>query len=73
MEPSFQISLHKKDYDILEHIRSYWGCRKDYIQTSKSVQYRVRPIKELSIIIDHFDKYPLLTQKLADYTLFFHP
>jgi len=53
----------------LEHIRSYWGVGKVTFKTSKSVQYRVRSIKELSIIIDPFDKYPLLTQKLADYTL----
>ena len=32
--------------------------------------YNVRSFKELSIIIDHFDKYPLLTQKQADYLLF---
>ena len=34
------------------------------------MQYRVESIKELQVIIDHFDKYPLKTQKLADYNLF---
>ena len=33
-------------------------------------QYRVSSVKDLPVIIDHFDKYPLLTQKKADYTLF---
>jgi hypothetical protein len=27
-------------------------------------------LKDLSIIVDHFDKYPLLTHKFADYQLF---
>jgi len=35
-----------------------------------SVQYRVSSVKDLEVIIDHFDKYPLITQKLADYLLF---
>ena len=30
----------------------------------------VNSIKELQIIIDHFDKYPLMTQKRSDYLLF---
>lgn len=37
---------------------------KDYIK------YCVTSVKELQVIIDHFDKYPLITQKLADYQLF---
>jgi hypothetical protein len=33
--------------------------------------YRVNKLKDiLEIIIPHFDKYPLATQKLADYMLF---
>lgn len=27
-------------------------------------------VKELKVIIDHFDKYPLISQKRADYILF---
>lgn len=32
--------------------------------------FRVRSLGELKIIIAHFDKYPLMTQKRADYLLF---
>jgi len=35
-----------------------------------SVQYRVQSVNELLLIINHFDKYPLITQKRADYELF---
>ena len=31
---------------------------------------QVRSVKDLSAVINHFDKYPLITQKLADYELF---
>jgi len=34
------------------------------------IQYRVTSIKDLKVIIDHFDKYPLITQKRADFELF---
>jgi len=35
-----------------------------------ALKYQVNSIKDLAIIIEHFDKYPLITQKLADYKLF---
>jgi len=35
-----------------------------------SYEYRVSSIKDLLIIIEHFDKYPLITQKLDYYILF---
>jgi hypothetical protein len=35
-----------------------------------AVQYRVESLKDLAIIINHFDKYPLITKKQADYILF---
>jgi hypothetical protein len=34
------------------------------------MQYRVSSLKNLQIITDHFDSYPLITQKRADYLLF---
>jgi len=37
-------------------------------QSKDSVQYRVASLKDLNaIIIPHFDKYPLITQKKADF------
>jgi len=34
------------------------------------VQFRVESTKELQVIIDHFDRYPLISAKVADYLLF---
>ena len=33
-------------------------------------RYRVSSINDLKVILNHFDKYLLITQKLADYELF---
>lgn len=40
------------------------------MQGNNSVQYMVTSIVELDTIIYHFDKYPLIIQKWADYDLF---
>jgi hypothetical protein len=34
------------------------------------IQYRVSSIKDLAVIVTHFDKYSLITQKRADFELF---
>jgi hypothetical protein len=63
IQPVFQIGLHKKDRILLEKIQLYFkgvgsiGYSKDidvFVVSSK---------RELKVIIDHFDKYPLITQK----------
>ena len=36
----------------------------------ESIQFRVSSVKDLTVIIDHFNKYPLITRKFADYELF---
>ena len=70
VRPVFQITLHKKDTDLLEHIQNSFGVGSIYSQGPQSIQFRVESIKELSTIINHFDKYPLITHKQADYPLF---
>jgi hypothetical protein len=71
VEASFQIGLHKKDRILLESIKAFFGVGNITKQGEASFQYRVvGSVKELKVIIDHFDKYPLITQKWADYQLF---
>ena len=35
-----------------------------------SAIFAVESVKDLSLIINHFDKYPLITQKISDYLIF---
>jgi hypothetical protein len=55
---------------LLELIRTSLGVGQIYKHGKDSIQLRVSSVKDLQVIIDHFDKYPLITQKLADYLLF---
>jgi hypothetical protein len=41
-----------------------------YRQGKDIIQFQVSSKKDIKVIIDHLDKYPLITQKLADYILF---
>lgn len=70
VKPIFSISLHNKDIKLLEAIQRTFKTGKIYKHGVDSMQYRVSSLKNLQIITDHFDKYPLITQKRADYLLF---
>jgi sulfite reductase beta subunit-like hemoprotein len=62
--------LHQKDKALLEQIQSYFGAGNIHKEGSRqSLQFRVCSIKDLAKIIDHFNKYPLITQKRADFEL----
>ncbi len=63
-------TLHKKDLFVLEAIKNFLGVGKIYVQGTTSAEYRVFSIKELEVVLDHFDKFPLLSQKYADFFLF---
>lgn len=66
----FQIALHRKDNELLEQIKTYFGVGKIHKLGSQSIILRVSSIKDLEAIFNHFYKYLLVTKKLADYNLF---
>jgi len=71
VQPIFQIELHKKDENILKFVQSYLGVGNIYSSgTRSSLAYKVTSVKDLVSVINHFDKYPLITNKQADYLLF---
>jgi LAGLIDADG endonuclease len=69
IKANFSISLNKKDIEILEDIKYSLGVGRIYTSGTK-VFYRVENFNELQVIVDHFDNYPLVTNKKMDYTLF---
>ena len=68
--PTFSIHVHTKDKALLKKILAYFGVGEIRKSGKNSYQFTVRDSKGLKVIIGHFDKYPLLTKKLADYLLF---
>lgn len=48
----------------------YLGAGHIYKNGKDAIIYQVYSKKDLRVIIDHFTKYPLITQKFADFSLF---
>lgn len=65
----FCINLHEKDKPLLEQIKNLFSVGSIYKHGSKSSRFIVQSIKDMRVIIDHFDQYPLITDKWADYQL----
>ena len=68
----FSISLPDNDLAILELIKTYLGNVGNISKGGKdSVQYVVASLNDLTnVVLPHFTKYPLITQKAADFILF---
>lgn len=78
---SFSITLHKRDLALLEKIKLYFekntnqeigDLNSGYINRSSedSFSYKIRSTTQLVKVVEHFDKYPLVTKKRQDYLLF---
>jgi hypothetical protein len=68
--PAFQIKLHIKDIAILEAIKNTLSIGTVTTDRLNMANFNVWSVKELQLIIDHFDKYPLITAKASDFLLF---
>lgn len=70
---SFQIGLNLKDRFLIYQLKEFFGGIGTLTIDKKAnaLKYSVRSLKDLTtFIIPHFKKYPLLTQKAADFILF---
>jgi hypothetical protein len=70
VKAQFQIGLHIKDLALLEEIQLFFGVGKISKLEAESVQFRVYAIEDLKVIVNHFEKYPLITNKVSDFLLF---
>ena len=67
----FKITVHIVDLDLILNLQKYFKGVGKIVIFKETCTYRVDKLKDiLEVIIPHFDKYPLVTQKLADYILF---
>ena len=70
VQPCFQIGLHVKDKDILRKIQITLGVGKLYQQGPSAIQLKVENIRKLERVINHFNKFKLITKKEQDFKLF---
>jgi NADH:ubiquinone oxidoreductase subunit K len=73
VQARFQIKLHEKDRALLLLVQNYFqGIGYiSKINNKSTVEFRVSDITSLkNIILPHFDKYPLLTNKYPDFFIF---
>ena len=72
VKPKFQIKLHIKDVDLLYQLQNYLqgiGNIYTYHNSNRAI-YSVDSVKELNKLFIHFESFPLLMQKAADFILF---
>lgn len=65
-----QISLHRKDKVVLEQLKAYFNAGNIYKLSENAFQFQIESFKELQIVIDHYNKYPLITKKSENFMLF---
>lgn len=65
----FAITLHKRDEPVLSNIQKFLGVGC-YKKEGNALHYRVQSLKDIKFLINHFNKFPLLTQKRAEFKLF---
>lgn len=72
VEVIFQIAslrLHRKDLELLKLIKAYFGNTGIISESELMCAFRVSSPKQiLEQVINHFDKYPLISKKYADYS-----
>jgi len=65
------LELHAKDKDLVYKVKSFFCNVGKIYSKSTSVIYQIRTVNEtIKVIIPHFEKYPLITQKQNDFILF---
>lgn len=68
---AFSIKLHKRDEELLKLIQLYFGCGNIYKGSKDSLVFKIVDIKQIiDTVIPQFEKFPLQTQKKADFELF---
>lgn len=60
---SIEIGLHPKYFSILSRMKSYLGVGIFIARLNSSSIYSVNYLEDIAVIIDHFENYPLITQK----------
>jgi LAGLIDADG endonuclease/NADH-Ubiquinone oxidoreductase (complex I), chain 5 N-terminus len=70
VQVKFQLDLHKRDVSLLLNLQQGLGGIGSIKSYLNKVTFAVNSKQDLTKLIIHLEKYPLLTQKAADFILF---
>jgi len=71
IQPFFQIKLNARDLDILDRIKEFFGGAGTISFEKNSAKLVIIKLSDIiEKVIPHFEAYPLLTKKYADFELF---
>lgn len=70
VELVFRFNLHPRDRALLEKIKDFFEVGRLTSVSENYVQFWVGSLEDILVIVNHFDNYPLITQKWSDYQLF---
>ena len=63
--------LHSRDIELLRAIQSFFKVGNVKRSSQNTAYFEVTRINDIeTVIVPHFDKYPLMTKKMADFLLF---
>ena len=69
--PEFRIVQHEKDIALLHGLKKFFGAGVVRVNHDTRYELRIRSLEHINkLVIPHFDKYPLLTQKKFDFIKF---
>lgn len=68
---SISISQERKSLKSLQVIENYFKCGGiRYSNRDQTYKYEVRDLRQLKVLVNHFEKYKLLTNKQEDFNKF---
>lgn len=71
VQPFFQIKLNARDLDILYRIKEFFGGAGAISIEKNSAKFIITKLSDIVYkVIPHFESYPLLNKKYADFSLF---
>jgi hypothetical protein len=71
VELAFKLSLLSHDRFLLEKLRDFFGVGTLILRKNdNSILYRVGSLKDLKVLIYHFENFPLISEKWSDFFLF---
>jgi LAGLIDADG endonuclease len=64
------IKIHKKDVVVLKDIKYTLSVGTIRKNGDNMVVYIVETFRDIQAVVDHFEKYPLISAKISDFLLF---